>query len=248
MSARTWEERGEPADRPADGARRDRRRRGQPVHRRSKPTGFAASFSRKFPGGSREERAKILKRMLDAASFYADRLPREARAAYGEITGKMLRVYRELVIWWVKSADGLVEPSGAELAYKSRCGEATVWRALDALERHGFIRRLRRFRPARSGEAGRWEQDKNAYRILTPDPAGELVDAPHVGLDPKRLPPRKPRPPRRPPRLDQLMGPLAAAAGLPAGAILAALAALAESALAAPPPGDAESLTMIKTT
>ncbi len=162
------------------------RRTGAKVRRCSRPWQWAASFCRHVA-------KEAMKRMLDALAWYADRLPRRRGQGYGEISPKMMRVYRELLAIAVKPGGDILTPAYSQIAYKARCCRGTVGRALAVLERHGFLERLRRVRPRAAGD-GRWEQDTNAYRLMTPPAAERLVNAPHLGLDMRAVP--RPWPPR----------------------------------------------------
>jgi predicted transcriptional regulator len=191
MSAWTHEDAGAPAKRPPH-------RVGHKVRRRSAPKEWAATFCQKV-------RDHMVTPMLRAIRYYAMRLERPKHCSAGELTESYLKVYRALVDLAVLSTDGQLCPSYGDIAKKARVSRSTVRRALNMLERHSFVERLRRCELADDGPKKRWKQAENAYRVLTPPAAKKLLDGPHVEFDRKAVPPRLPPQPRRLPPLSKAM-------------------------------------------
>ncbi|MHB8284046.1 MAG: hypothetical protein ACYDD1_05160 [Caulobacteraceae bacterium] len=189
MSAWTHEDAGAPTKRGAHHV-------GHKVRRNSKPHEWSASFWRKAAQAA-------MTPMLNGLKFYASRLEKRKGAAYGEITAKVQDVWRVLVKLLVSNPNGVLEPSYERIRHDAGCCRATVARALEILERHGFLERMRRCVPHRSGEAGKWEQDTNAYRLSLPPAAKRLLEAPHATFDRKAVPAPRPGRPRRLPALSK---------------------------------------------
>ena len=160
----------------------------QKLRHSSKPHAWSGTFWRKIDHA-------LQAKMIRALDWYADRLPKHAKGrSYGEITDKVIRVFKALLRVVVRSRGGELDPSYEVIRRRAGCCRGTVAKALEILQRHGFLERMRRFVPARSGEPGKVEQDTNAYRLSLPPIAERLIASPGSGLDLRKVP--KPRPPR----------------------------------------------------
>lgn len=91
----------------------------------------------------------------------------------GHIAISVLRLLASLA----KKSRGRIDPSVAWIARKIGRSQRSVFRALNALEEHRFLTRLRRYRPAASaGGAGpQVAQTSNAYFLALPDHASAFA-------------------------------------------------------------------------
>lgn len=151
----------------------------------------AGSFEETFFAAPGPGECDRLVRAARAALDAGRRLKRTARVegrtlsaaeqALAAITAGAVRVYEELCAL-ARLNRGRVFPSYGRLAHATALGRATVARALDTLERAGFLVRQRRFKRVQAqGPGPRYEQTSNAYRPMLPTQLMSLL-------------PRRPRP------------------------------------------------------
>ncbi|KTT72660.1 hypothetical protein NS334_08365 [Sphingomonas endophytica] len=157
-------------------------RTGAPVRRNSLEEGsFEDDFFLVPAKGETDRLLRLARHALDAGR----RLKREARKAgrglsarertIAAITAATVRVYEELLTL-ARLNRGRVYPSYDWLAEATALGRDTISRALNALEKAGFLVRQRRFRRRPTKDGGpRWEQTSNAYRPLVPDAIMSLL-------------------------------------------------------------------------
>lgn len=92
------------------------------------------------------------------------------RKEAGKKNGPLGMVAIEVLEYMVNLIDhktGRLEPSIATLMQKLNRSRDAIWKALNALRRHGFIDWLRRYVPTnREGSGPQVQQTSNAYRLL----------------------------------------------------------------------------------
>jgi hypothetical protein len=148
-------------------------RTGAPVLRDSLEVGtFEDVFFATPAPGETDRLLRACRRALDAGR----RLRREERAgtrtlsaterAIAGLTAAAVRVFEEMCAL-ARLNQGRVYPSYDWLAEATALGRATVARAVQALDRCGFLVRQRRFKRV-EGEGPRYRQTSNAYRPLLP--------------------------------------------------------------------------------
>lgn len=144
-------------------------RTGQPVHRRSKQKG-------KCEQGFWQptDKKKAWKIVTLAERF--DEIRKEKGAKSGPLGLIAIKLLRYLVNR-LNKATGQLDPSYETMMEKLRVSRDSIWRALDALRRHGFLDWLRRYVPTNSPEGPQVKQTSNAYRLLWPVKAAQIVAA-----------------------------------------------------------------------
>ena len=102
----------------------------------------------------------------------------EARKEKGKKNGPLGLIAIKLLRYLVNRLNertGQLDPSYETMMEKLNVSRDAIWRALDALRRHGFIDWLRRYVPTNSPEGPQVKQTSNAYRIMRPQQAAQAV-------------------------------------------------------------------------
>lgn len=157
------------------GKRGSTHRTGAPVRRDSVEAGtFEDMFFTAPVKGECDHLLKVARQALDAGRRLArversgERALSAAERALTHLTASAVRVFEE-VCMLARLNRGRVYPSYDRLAEVTGLGRATIARALNALERAGFLLRQRRFTRIEGEGAGpRYVQTSNAYRPLLP--------------------------------------------------------------------------------
>lgn len=138
-------------------------RTGEPVRRGSRLKGtFEATFYKPL---TQKEAAQI----IIAADRY-EKLHKEKGKRCGPLGSIAIEVLRYLTaLNRLSGKTGRLEPSLARMMEKLRRSRGAINDALKALERHGFLIKIRRFEPTHNtGKGPRVKQASNAYRLTMP--------------------------------------------------------------------------------
>jgi hypothetical protein len=139
-------------------------RTGQPVRRNSRHKGRCEQ------GFWTETNRQTLQEIVLGAKRYD-----KAHKEKGKSCGPLGSIAIEILEYMANLVDfktGRLEPSIATMMAKLRRSRGAICKALDALERHGFLQRMRRFEPLpNAGKGPQVKQSSNAYRLSLPQRA-----------------------------------------------------------------------------
>lgn len=144
----------------------------QPVRRHSRMAGRCEAVFWRRTDRQEARRIVLAARRYDLAG----RAPGRRNGPLGHIALEALELLSRLVC----HRTGRLEPSLAWMMEKLRRSRDAIVRALAALRAHGFLDWLRRYEPTEQteGRGPRVRQTSNAYRLVLPPCAAQLLPAP----------------------------------------------------------------------